>query len=324
MWASSPVSGCTSAAPTSSCWAGWFQLVRCGAFTCFSSTSKSGILPKMSTVLKSGRGGREEKNKTVKYKSRKKKIRAEGSRSDGQVDFLLDCFLAERKSIFRVYCSTSSEAEVWKSWSAWIRHLQEEEMCLYSSICWAKAVQTPNLPLLLGWECGDCTRHGRELEQKTPPRHTHHASWFTWQMLCITLCLHSDLDIHISLSPSRPHVHQKKKKRMMSEGKKIVVSRLPRPRPCVWLALCLLMSQPDWLNQWCQWGWSLFACRFSANGFFCFSSFPSPFQQCWEQASCTNSYEFHEQWLCRTIESFRLEKTFKTIRSSCCCRAFAQ
>lgn len=168
MWAGSPVSGCTSAAPTSSCWAGWFQLVRCGAFTCFSSTSKSGILPKMSTVLKSGRGGRrKKKKKLLKNKSRKKKVRAEWSRPDGQVDFLLDFFLAERKSKFRVYCFTSSEAEVWRSWSASIRHLQPQRMCLHSSICWAKAVQTPNLPLLPGWECGDCSRHGRELEQKT-------------------------------------------------------------------------------------------------------------------------------------------------------------
>lgn len=42
------------------------------------------------------------------------------------------------------------------------------------------------------------------------------------------------------------------------EGKKIVDSWLPRPRPCVWLALCLLTSQPDWLNQWCQWWWMEF------------------------------------------------------------------
>lgn len=111
MWAGSPVSGCTSTAPTSSCWAGRFQLVRCGAFTCFSSTSKSGILPKMSTVLKSGRGGRGKKKNPWKNKSRKKKIRAEGSRPDGQVDFLLDFCLAERKSIFKVYCFTSSDAD---------------------------------------------------------------------------------------------------------------------------------------------------------------------------------------------------------------------
>lgn len=45
---------------------------------------------------------------------------------------------------------------------------------------------------------------------------------------------------------------------MTTGGKKIVVSWLPRPRPCVWLALCLLTSQPDWLNQWCQWWWMEF------------------------------------------------------------------
>lgn len=52
-----------------------------------------------------------EKKNPIKNKSRKKKIRAEISRSDGQVDFLLDFFLAERKSIFKVYCFTSSEAD---------------------------------------------------------------------------------------------------------------------------------------------------------------------------------------------------------------------
>lgn len=51
------------------------------------------------------------KKKPWKNKSRKKKIRAEGSRPDGQVDFLLDFCLAERKSIFKVYCFTSSDAD---------------------------------------------------------------------------------------------------------------------------------------------------------------------------------------------------------------------
>lgn len=54
----------------------------------------------------------EYRKKTpLKNKSRKKKIRAEGSRPDGQVDFLLDFCLAERKSIFGVYYFTSSEAD---------------------------------------------------------------------------------------------------------------------------------------------------------------------------------------------------------------------
>lgn len=166
MWASSPVSGCTSTAPTSSCWAGWFQLVRCGAFTCFSSTSKSGVLPKMSKVLKSGRGGRgKKKTNTLKNKSRKKKIQAEESRPDGQVDFLLDFCLAERKSIFGVYCFTTSEAD-WCGKAEVPGSGTYRQRCLHSSICWAKALQTPNLPLLPGWECGDCTRHGRELEKE--------------------------------------------------------------------------------------------------------------------------------------------------------------
>lgn len=52
-----------------------------------------------------------KKKTTLKNKSRKKKIRAERSRPDGQVDFQLDFFLAERKSISKVYCFTSSEAD---------------------------------------------------------------------------------------------------------------------------------------------------------------------------------------------------------------------
>lgn len=58
--------------------------------------------------------------------------------------------------------------------------------------------------------------------------------------------------------PDPMFIKKKKKKDDDDRREKSVVSWLPRPRPCVWLALCLLTSQPDWLNQWCQWWWMEF------------------------------------------------------------------
>lgn len=76
----------------------------------------------------------EKKHNTLKNKSRKKKIRAEESRPDGQVDFLLDFCLAERKSIFGVYCFTTSEAD-WCGKAEVPGSGTYRQRCLHSSIC---------------------------------------------------------------------------------------------------------------------------------------------------------------------------------------------
>lgn len=54
---------------------------------------------------------RWEREKKIIKKQEQKKVRAEGSSPDGQVDFLLDFCLAERKTISRVYISTSSQGD---------------------------------------------------------------------------------------------------------------------------------------------------------------------------------------------------------------------
>lgn len=177
----------------------------------------------MSTVLRSGRGGKGKK-KTLKNKSREKKIRAEGSRPVGQVDFLLDFFLAERKSIFRVYCFTSPEAEVWKGWSAWIRHLQRE-MCLHSNICWPKAIQTPDLPILQGGSVGTTPDMAGNWSRRLfafPSQNTHHRLLiYMTNALCYPLFAQWFRHSHLPFTIQTPCSWKKKKKRMMSEGKKL-------------------------------------------------------------------------------------------------------
>lgn len=105
--------------------------------------------------------------KPIKNKSRKKKIRVEGSRPDGQVDFLLDFFLAERKSIFGVYCFTSSEADWCGKSEVPGSGIYRQRRCVCTQ---ASAEQRQFKPQIFhsywGGKCGDCTRHGRELEKE--------------------------------------------------------------------------------------------------------------------------------------------------------------
>lgn len=128
----------------------------------------------------------EGEKKAIKNKSRKKKIRVERSRPDGQVDFLLDFFLAERKSIFGVYCFTSSETDWYGKAEVLGSGIYSQRRCVCTQ---ASVEQRKFRPQIFHsyWDgkCGDCTRHGRELEKEQ-------------KILCLSLPAHTPLpaDLH--------------------------------------------------------------------------------------------------------------------------------